>query len=104
MMLWLPFDTKKFKIMKKKAEFELMQKVARELEDLKNSQEAVIKKVSQIEAHSFELSNSTLDDFLSDIHENVANNLEKVAQLNEAFQKETNEFATENSAALAAEE
>lgn len=101
-MLWLnvPND----QTMDKKAKFELMEKVARELVDLKNSQEAVIKKVSQIEAHNFELNDSKLEELLSDIHESVAENLLKVAEVTEDFQQQTSQFATENSAALAAEE
>jgi regulator of replication initiation timing len=85
-----------------KAKFDLMQKVARELGDLKNSQEAIIKKVAQIEAHNIELSDNSLDDVLSEIHESIANNLAKVEETALAFEEKTSQFAVDNSGALAA--
>ena len=88
--------------MNTKAKFDMMQKVSRELDDLKNSQEAIIKKVSQIEAHNIELNDSNLDEILSVIHEGIADNLAKVAETATAFQEKTNQFAAENSAALSA--
>lgn len=83
-----------------KAKFDMMQKVSRELDDLKNSQEAIIKKVSQIEAHNIELNDSKLDETLSDIHESIAESLAKVTETATTFQEKANQFATENSAAL----
>lgn len=85
-----------------KSKFDLMQKVSRELDDLKNSQESIIKKLTQIEAHNIELSDNALDEVLSEIHENIANSLAKIEETASAFLEKTNQFAAENSAALSA--
>jgi hypothetical protein len=95
-------DWKKQSTMDMKSKFDLMQKVSRELDDLKNSQESIIKKLTQIEAHNIELSDNTLDEVLSEIHENIANSLAKVEETASAFQEKTSQFAAENSAALSA--
>ena len=48
-----------------------MDKVLRELDDLKNSQTSILKKLSQIEADNINLGVSLLDKKLPDIHEEV---------------------------------
>jgi regulator of replication initiation timing len=88
--------------MDKKETFDLMQKVGRELEDLKHSQEAVIKKITQIEAHNINLGDNDLDNLLADIHEHVAENLARVEDAASSFQQKTDKYAADNSAALAA--
>ena len=85
-----------------KAKFDLMHKVVRELDDLKNSQAAVIKKITQIEAHNIELGDAELETLLSDIHEHVAENLVAVEDAALGFLQKTELYSTENSAALAA--
>ena len=87
-----------------KAKFDLMHKVVRELDDLKNSQAAVIKKITQIEAHNMELGDEDLQDLLSDIHEHVAENLANVEEAALGFLQKTERYSTENSAALASVE
>lgn len=78
------------------AKYDLMQKVARELEDLKNSQTAVIKKIGQIEAHNINLSDSALEKELADVYESVAQNLEKVETVESKFKQKVEKFATDN--------
>ena len=85
-----------------KAKFDLMHKVVRELDDLKNSQAAVIKKITQIEAHNIELGDAELETLLSDIHEHVAENLAAVEEAALGFLQKTERYSIENSAALAA--
>jgi len=85
-----------------KIKFDLMHKVVRELDDLKNSQAAVIKKITQIEAHNIELGDSELETLLSEIHEHVANNLTNVEGAALGFLQKTERFSTEHSAALGA--
>ena len=92
----------KSKIMDTKMKFDLMHKVVRELDDLKNSQAAVIKKITQIEAHNIELGDEELENLLSDIHEHVADNLTKVEEATAAFHEKSDKYATENAGAIAA--
>jgi hypothetical protein len=88
-------------MMDTKVKFDLMHKVVRELDDLKNSQAAVIKKITQVEAHNMELGDSDLESLLEEIHENVANNLIHVEEAALGFLQKTEKYSTENSAALA---
>jgi len=76
--------------------YDLMQKISRELEDLKNSQTAIIKKIGQIEAHNINLSDSALDKELAVIYEHVAENLEKVEALEDKFSQSVKKFQSEN--------
>lgn len=76
--------------------YDLMQKISRELEDLKNSQTAIIKKIGQIEAHNINLSDSELDKKLAVIYEHVAENLEKVEVLEDKFSQSVKKFQSEN--------
>ena len=82
--------------MEKQAKFELMEKIVRELDDLKSSQTSVIKKIAQIEAHNINLSDSELDLMLGDIHEHVAESLIEVENAHMAFSEKTTRFATDN--------
>eukprot|EP01035_Chromulina_nebulosa_P012770 gene12770-17015_t len=86
--------------MDKRAKFDLMEKVSRELEDLKHSQEAVIKKITQIEAHNINLGDSDLDNVLSDIHEQAAENLTRVEDASLSFQQKTEAYATANTSVV----
>ncbi len=86
--------------MDKRAKFDLMEKVSRELEDLKHSQEAVIKKITQIEAHNINLGDSDLDGVLGDIHEQAAENLTRVEDAALSFQQKTEQFASDNPVVL----
>jgi len=76
--------------------YDLMQKISRELEDLKNSQTAIIKKIGQTEAHNINLSDSELGKDLDIIYEHVAKNLEKVEALEEKFSQSVEKFSAEN--------
>jgi hypothetical protein len=78
------------------AKYDLMQKVSRELEDLKNSQTAVIKKIGQIEAHNINLSDAALEKELADVYESVAQNLEKVESVDTSFRQKVEKFAIDN--------
>lgn len=82
--------------MDKKEKYSLMAKIVRELEDLKNSQTAVIKKIGQIETDNINLDNKTLTKYLSTIYENVDKNLEGVYSLFTTFSEETEKFKKDN--------
>jgi hypothetical protein len=47
--------------MDKIRKFELMEKIVHELEDLKNSQQAIITKLAKIEVDNFDLANKRLE-------------------------------------------
>ena|SRR5476651_248929 len=53
--------------MDKLKKFELMEKIVHELEDLKNSQQAILVKLAKIEVDNIELSNKRLEKDLPDM-------------------------------------
>ena len=67
-----------------------IEKVLRELEDVKNSQASVLKKIAQIEADNINLNIDVLD--LGDIHEQADNSLENLNRLTEEIQTYRDEF------------
>jgi ElaB/YqjD/DUF883 family membrane-anchored ribosome-binding protein len=82
--------------MQKLEKWQLMDKIVRELEDLSNSQTAVLKKIAQIEADNINLNNTTLEKSLSEIYTKVSENLELVSALVTTFSAETEKFMTDN--------
>ena len=73
-----------------------MDKVLRELDDLKNSQTSILKKLSQIEADNINLGVSLLDKKLPDIHEEVDASVTIITDLMEEFKEYRNKFYTDN--------
>lgn len=73
-----------------------MDKIMRELDDLKNSQTAVLKKIAQIEADNINLGIKILEDKLPDIHEEVDDAVEKISELLDKFTDERNEFVKDH--------
>lgn len=82
--------------MEKLQQLELMDKIQRELEDLQNSQTAVMKKISQIEAHNITLGVALLDEKLPDLHEDISSSVLIVTELAEAFAAHREKFFTDN--------
>ena len=74
----------------------LMDKIIRELDDLKNSQTSVLKKITQIEADNINLEVGILTDGLPDVHEEVDHGLQKVAELQEQFSEYRNKYESDN--------
>lgn len=74
----------------------LMDKIIRELDDLKNSQTAVLKKIAQVEADNINLGSDLLNEGLPGIHEEVDDAVQKVAALLEEFRDKRNEFEKEH--------
>lgn len=73
-----------------------MNKVLRELDDLKNSETAVLKKVTQIEAENINLGIGLLDNHLPDIHEYSDKSVEAIDALITVFTTERDEFIKNN--------
>lgn len=82
--------------MDNRQKLELMYKIIRELDDLKNSQMAVLKKLSQIEADNINLGEKVLEQQLPGIHEEVDASVEKVSVLLEQFTQVRDAFELKN--------
>ena len=87
--------------MDKLQQLELMDKIQRELEDLRNSQTSVLKKVSQIAAHNMTLGVKLLDQKLPELQDEVESSLTVVTELSEAFAIHRTKFFTDNKLATA---
>jgi len=85
--------------MDKLQELEMMDKMIRELDDLKNSQTAVLKKLTQIEADNITLGVGLLEKKLPDLHEEVDSGVAIVTGLLEEFQAYRDKFYTDNNLA-----
>ncbi len=79
--------------------FDLMEKIGRELEDLKHSQTAVIQKIGKIEVDNMELNNKKLEDKLGDMHQNASDILDSIAAVLENFDEVKNKFEGKNNIA-----
>lgn len=82
--------------MDKREKLEAMDKILRELEDLKNSETAVLKKVTQIEAENINLGISLLDKTLPEIHEYADKSLEAIDALLTEFTSFRDKFVKDN--------
>ncbi|MEO6722776.1 MAG: hypothetical protein ABIN67_20580 [Ferruginibacter sp.] len=82
--------------MEKIQKLELMDKILRELEDLQNSQTAVLKKVAQIEADNINLGVGLLEKKLPDLHEEVDAGVVIVTELLQEFQEHRDKFFVDN--------
>ena len=69
-----------------------MDKIIRELEDLKNSQTVVLKKIAQIEADNINLGSDVLNDGLPGIHQEVDDAVQKISGLIEPFTTNRNQY------------
>ncbi|WP_461788055.1 hypothetical protein [Pedobacter sp.] len=76
--------------------FELMEKIVRELEDLQNSQQAVIQKMGKIEVDNIELGDKKLEQDLPDMHQRVADNLDSIKSILDYFASKTETFGSKN--------
>jgi Mg2+ and Co2+ transporter CorA len=91
--------------MDKLKKFGLMEKIVHELEDLKNSQQAIITKLAKIEVDNIELGDKRLEKDLPDMHQRVADNLDTIASILQDFATQTDTFSdTNNIAALKEQE
>ena len=91
--------------MDKAQKFELMNKVVRELEDLQNSQTALMTKISQIEVDNMNgLSDPYLGENLDGMHAKIAENMDSITEIFAHFQRQRDEFGDANRSAIAAAE
>jgi len=73
-----------------------MEKIVNELEDLKNSQQAIIVKLAKIEVDNMELGNKRLEKDLPDMHQRVSDNLDTIAAILEDFATQTDQYSDKN--------
>ncbi len=82
--------------MNSKQQLTLMDKIIRELDDLRNSQTSVLKKIAQIEADNINLGSDLLNDGLPAIHEEVDDAVNKITSLIEPFTEFRNQYEKDN--------
>ncbi len=90
--------------MDKIRKFDLMEKIVHELEDLKNSQQAIIQKLAKIEVDNIDLGDKRLDKDLPDMHQRVSDNLDSIAGILEYFAGQADEFNNKNNIAALKEQ
>lgn len=83
---------------------EAMNKILRELEDVKNSETAVLKKVAQVEAENINLGIGLLDKKLPDVHEYSDKSIETIDSLLQEFVEYRDKFVKDNNLAPKDEE
>jgi ElaB/YqjD/DUF883 family membrane-anchored ribosome-binding protein len=82
--------------MDKIKKFDLMEKIVHELEDLKNSQQAIITKLAKIEVDNIDLGDKRLEKDLPDMHQRVADNLDTIASILQDFASQTESYSDKN--------
>jgi len=90
--------------MDKLKKFALMEKIVHELEDLKNSQQAIIQKLAKIEVDNIDLGDKRLEKDLPDMHQRVADNLDTIAGILEDFATQTDTYSDKNNIAALKEQ
>ena len=90
--------------MDKIRKFELMEKIVHELEDLKNSQQAIIQKLAKIEVDNIDLGDKRLEKDLPDMHQRVSDNLDTIASILEDFANQTDTYSDKNNIAALKEQ
>jgi hypothetical protein len=78
--------------MEKRQQLEAIEKMIRELEDVKNSQESLLKKVAQIEAENINVGVALLEKELPDVHEQADGNIERLSLLLDKLQQYRDDF------------
>src|SRR5690554_46626 len=82
--------------MDKLKKFQLMEKIVRQMQDLQNSQQAIIEKVGKLEVDNFDLNDKNLAKVLSDIHQRTADNFDSINELVSGFSDKTENFGEKN--------
>ncbi|MVZ62726.1 hypothetical protein [Sphingobacterium humi] len=82
--------------MDKLKKFDLMEKISRELEDIRNSQQAVLEKIAKVEIDNIELGDKTIETKIPEIYQRTADNSEAIREILEAFQDKTDDFGEKN--------
>ncbi len=73
-----------------------MAKISRELEDVRNSQQAVLEKIGKIEVDNIELGDKTIEGKLPDVYQKTAESMDTIKEILDAFLQKTAEFGDNN--------
>jgi ElaB/YqjD/DUF883 family membrane-anchored ribosome-binding protein len=90
--------------MDKIRKFDLMEKMVHELNDLRNSQQAIIQKLGKLEVDNIDLGDKRLEKDLPDMHQRVADNLDAIAGILEYFAQQTDNYNSNNNIAALKEQ
>lgn len=82
--------------MEKRQKLEAIEKMLRELEDIKNSQTSLLKKIAQLEAENMNVAVGMLDKDLGELHEQTDTQLTHLTQLTERLQEFKDDFVKKN--------
>jgi hypothetical protein len=82
--------------MDKLKKFGLMEKIVHELEDLKNSQHAIVAKLGKIETDNIELGDKRLEKDLPKMHQRVTDNLDIITGILEDITAKKNKYNDKN--------
>ena len=82
--------------MDKLKKFDLMEKISRELEDIRNSQQAVLEKIAKVEVDNIEFGDKTIEKKIPEMYQRTADNSEAIREILEAFQTKTDDFGEKN--------
>lgn len=82
--------------MDKLKQFDLMEKISRELEDVRNSQQAVLEKIGKIEVDNMELGDKVIESKIPEIYQRTADNSDAIREILDSFKQKTDEFGEKN--------
>jgi len=82
--------------MDKLKKFELMEKISRELEDIRNSQQAVLEKIAKVEIDNIELGDKNIEKTVPDIYQRTADNSQAILDILTSFQDLKDDFSAKN--------
>jgi len=82
--------------MEKRAKLEAIDKMLRELDDIKNSQTSLLKKIAQLEAENINAGVNLLDKSLPDVHSQADDSIEVVTKLIDDLQAYREDFVKKN--------
>lgn len=82
--------------MDKLKKFELMEKIARGLEDVRHSQQAVLEKIAKIEVDNIELGDKLIEKNIPEIYQRTAQNSDSITEILTSFQEKTEEFGNKS--------
>ena len=75
---------------------ELMDKILREMEDVKNSEAAIVQKIAKMEIDNMTLSDKNLNEKLSDIYTEAMSMVDHISEVQTEFDMKRNKFEQEN--------
>ena len=82
--------------MEKRAKLEAMDKMLRELDDVKNSQTSLLKKIAQLETENMNAGITMLEKALPDVHSKADDTIGTVTKLIDDLQVFRDDFAEKN--------